>query len=117
VSSFRKERVREQLHSFLSEQMRKMRDPRLQLLSINDIDLSGDMQVAKVYWVILGGKPDDTDAIAETKKAIEGSVGFLRKKIAGHLKLRVVPELRFSYDTAAITGGRIDELLGTLSKN
>lgn len=91
-----------------------MRDPRLQLVSINDIDLSGDMQVAKIYWVILGGKHEDTDSIAATEKAITGSVGFLRKKIAGSLKLRVVPELRFSYDTSAIVGGRIDELLGTL---
>lgn len=114
MSSFRKERVREQLHSFISEQVRKMRDPRLQMLSINDIDLSGDMQVAKIYWVLLGGQPEDNGVIEETQKAIEGSVGFLRKKIAGNLKLRVVPELRFSYDTAAIVGGRIDELLGTL---
>lgn len=91
-----------------------MRDPRLALLSINALELSGDTEVAKIYWSILGESSDE--AIAEAEKAIEGSLGFLRKKIASQLSFRVVPDLRFTYDKSVKVGGRIDELLASLKK-
>jgi ribosome-binding factor A len=100
------------LQSFLAEQLRKMRDPRLELVSINGLDLSGDMRVAKVYWTILGST--EQAAIDKASQALSGSEGFFRKRIAENLDLRCVPELRFLYDKTAAVGGRIDELLGQL---
>ena len=107
--SFRKERVRDLLIGFLSEQVRRMNDPRLELVSISAVDLSGDMRYATVFWSLLGSV--DPNCVAATGKALDGAKGFLKRKIGEELELKFVPDIRFEYDDSAIVGARIDQLL------
>lgn len=81
----------------LSELLRtEVKDPRLADVRINEIDLSGDLGVAKVYFSML--QPD-----ADVRPALEGfdkAAGFLRSRLGHALQLRRVPELRFVPDSS-----------------
>ncbi len=116
---FRKDRVTDMLQDFLSKNLSSMRDPRIGNVSINEIDLSSDLRHTKIYWsFILDQKTDKKNNKEadkkETQKALDGSVGFLRKKIAEQLDLKYVPELNFKYDIALETGARMDQILDAL---
>ena len=114
---FRKERVTELLQGFLSKNLSTMRDPRLSNVTVNEIDLSPDLRHAKLYWTfLLDTDLKNKEAVKkETQKALDGSVGFLRKKIATELDLRYVPDLHFKYDLAAETGARMDKILDQIN--
>lgn len=90
-------RVGAQMTRLLSELLRtEVKDPRLADVRINEVDLSGDLGVAKVYFSTL--QPD-----ADVRPAIEGfekAAGFLRSRVGQALQLRRVPELRFIPDSS-----------------
>lgn len=119
-----KDRVADMLHQFLGEEIRKLRDPRLQLLTVTSVKVAADAKSARVYWSALestfGEGAEDategpTDMPAEQKKeiskALEKASGFLKKQISSALPLRYVPDLNFVFDETARSGSRIDFLL------
>lgn len=79
----------------LSELLRnEVKDPRLLDVQINEVDLSGDLGVAKVYFSLL--QPDAD--VKPAQAAFERAGGFLRTRLGQALQLRRVPELRFIAD-------------------
>ena len=88
-------RVGAQMTRLLSELLRtEVKDPRLHDVRINDVDLSGDLGVAKVYFSLLQPDADVRPAL----QAFERAAGFLRSRLGQALNLRRVPELRFLAD-------------------
>jgi ribosome-binding factor A len=82
----------------LSDLLRsEVKDPRLADVQINEVDLSGDLGVAKIYFSLLHPDAD----VAPAQEAFERAGGFLRTRIGQALQLRRVPELRFIADTSA----------------
>lgn len=82
----------------LSELLRtEVKDPRLSEVRINEVDVSGDLGVAKVYFSML--HPDAPFEPAQ--EALLRAGGFLRSRVGQALQLRRVPELRFVADTSA----------------
>ena len=107
----RAERVAELVHAELSRLLREeVRDPRLSFVSITTVRLSGDLGVAKVYFVPLGGE-GDTGAIL---KGLERCKGFLRSRVAKRLQLRRTPDLRFFVDDHLDQAVAMTSLLGKL---
>ena len=89
-------RVSAQMARILSELLRsEVKDPRLSDVSVNEVDLSGDLGVAKVYFSLLNPDADPRPALAGFEKAS----GFLRSRVGAALQLRRVPELRFLPDS------------------
>lgn len=88
----------------------KVRDPRLAGVMVSRVDLSDDLRMARVFYRLLSGG-DDEARLAETKVGLARAAGLFRKEIAGTLKLRVVPEFRFTYDAGQEARDRIDALL------
>ena len=86
---------------------RGLKDPRVGLVTITGVKMSPDLREARVYWTVHGGEP----ARQETERGIEAARGYLRREGGGGLGLRVVPELRFTYDEAIDRGDRIERLL------
>ena len=74
-----------------------VKDPRLDGVRVNEVALSGDLGVAKVFYSTLD--PDDDPAPVE--QAFETASGFLRLSVGRQLRLRRVPELRFNHDRSA----------------
>ena len=86
---------------------REMRDPRLALVSVTDVDVARDFTVAKVFISVIGTPQEKADAL----KALQGAAGFLRGQLGRMLDLRTVPALVFRYDTGIERGVRMFELL------
>lgn len=88
-------RVGAQMTRLLSELLRtEVKDPRLSDVRINEVDLSGDLGVAKVYFSMLYPDAD----VRPAQEAFASAGGFLRARLGQALRLRRVPELRFLAD-------------------
>src|SRR5689334_16010421 len=71
------------------------------------VKVSPDLQVARVFYTLLG----DEKARKETSKALDRATPFLRRQIAGRLRLRRAPELTFAYDESIAKQQRIEQLI------
>jgi ribosome-binding factor A len=130
MSGYRKERVADLLRMFIGEEIRRCRDPRLEMVSITGLELSKDLRHAKFFWSVASFSSDSVGPIEDTtveqflpeqsdvdqiQAALKGATGLFRKRIAQELDLRYVPDLSFYFDRTAITGSRIDYLLSKVS--
>ncbi len=92
----------------LSELLRfETKDPALAEISLTAVELSRDLNVARVYFSML--KPD-----ADPQSALDGlkrAAGFLRSKLGAALMVRHVPELRFVHDDSIAHGAEISRLI------
>ena len=104
----RPERVAQMVQQLLGEIFaRGMRDPRIGLVTITGVKMSPDLREARVYWTVHG----DAEQRKHTAKGLDNARGFLRREVGSELKLRVVPNLSFTYDEAIDRGERIDQLI------
>jgi ribosome-binding factor A len=93
----------------LAVALRDMRDPRLEGVLISRVELTDDLQTARVYVRReLGGDPA---AVKATVKALGAASGRLRRIAGTALDLRYMPELRFFYDDSLDAVSRIEALL------
>ncbi len=89
------DRVRVQLKRELSIILQEdLKDPRIGLITITRIDLTGDLRHARIYFSILGDEKEKISSI----EGIESAAGYIRKLIGERLKLKYVPELSFKLD-------------------
>ena len=90
---------------------REVKDPRLtSLITITKVSTSSDLSYAKVFVSIMG-------LAEEKKKALTGlscAAGFFRKKLAGRLTLKRVPQLGFFPDDSIEKGAHLLELIDNL---
>jgi ribosome-binding factor A len=90
----------------------KLRDPGKGFLTVTDLELSRDLKIARVYVSCLGSEEE----LRRNLRILEKASGFLRSELAGRVKLRVVPELRFLPDRSAERGSRIETILKELAE-
>jgi len=108
TSHNRPERVAQMVQQLLGELFaRGMRDPHLGLVTITGVKMSPDLREARVYWTVHG----DSEQRKHTAKGLQNARGFLRHEIGMQLKLRITPELHFTYDEAIDRGERIEQLI------
>jgi ribosome-binding factor A len=98
------EQIREDLADILEHQVK---DPGIGFLTITHVKVSSDLQVARVYYTTLG----DDRARRDASRALERASAFLRRQLAGRLRLRRAPELHFHFDESIARGERIERLL------
>jgi ribosome-binding factor A len=90
--------------------LRKIKDPRLQMVTITGVKVSPDLKTARVYFSRYG----DEDAVRQAAAGLQKAAGYIRRELGIRLQLRYVPELQFLHDTSYAYGDRIDTLLKTL---
>ena len=104
----RNRRVGEQMRRILSEILRReLNDPRLQFLSITNVEVSGDLSHAKVYFSLLNPAEDP----APTQEALVRAAGFIRSQLCRNMSLRQVPALHFKHDESLEHGARLSSLI------
>lgn len=109
--NYRANRLAEVLKKELSDLFRKeVKDPRINFLTITDVEVSGDLSVAKIYVSTLQEKNDP----ALMMEGLEKAVGYLRKELGQRIEIRHIPELRFIYDQSIERGQRIHNLLNEI---
>jgi ribosome-binding factor A len=110
--SVRASRVAEQMKKELSDIIgRKIKDPRIGFVTVTDVQLTGDLQIAKVYISVLG----DEEQKQNTLKALAKAKGFIRSEIGQRIRLRKTPEIYFEMDETIDYGNRIEALLKELN--
>lgn len=109
----RSQRVASEMQKELASILqRDVDDSRLGFVTINDVELSKDLAVAKIYVTVLDAQ-DEAGKRANVKVLNEISP-FIRHELAKRMRLRHISELHFYYDHSFDTGMRVAELLGDL---
>ena len=104
----RSSRLAEQIQRDLSELIRlEVRDPRVGLVTVTEVEVSRDLSHAKVYVTALAG----ADQAAQSIQALQRAAGFLRSRLAQSLTARTVPELHFVYDESVERGIKLSRLI------
>jgi ribosome-binding factor A len=101
----RSDRVAEQIQRELADLLQfEVKDPRIGMVTITEVELSGDMAHAKIYYSAHA-------ASTELQKGLEKSAGFLRSQLGKRMLLRTVPQLHFIYDASIDRGMRLSRLI------
>ena len=104
----RSERVGDQIRQELAELItREVHDPGIGFLTITRVRLTPDLQQARVAYTTLG----DEKARAETGRALNRAIPFLRRQIGRRLRLKHVPQLQFFYDESIERQDRIERII------
>ena len=102
-------RINEEIQRELSEQFRRLKDPRVSqtgMVSITRVDTTGDLRYARIYISAL-----DKSQEKEVLKGLKSAAGFLRRELGRSLQLRYTPELQFVADDSIQHGAHILEVL------
>ena len=101
-------RINEEIQRELSDQFRRLKDPRVSsgMVSITRVDTTGDLRYARVYISVLD-KSQEKDVL----KGLKSASGFLRRELGRALQLRYTPELQFIGDDSIQYGAHILEVL------
>ena len=110
----RPERVADQIRSELATLLgREVHDPGIGFVTLTRVQLSPDLQQARVRYTSLG----DDKARTATARALERATPFLRRQIGSRLRLKRVPELKFDYDESIAGQDRIEQLLSDIRRD
>ncbi len=113
LAELRANRIAEQMKKELGEILtRKIKDPRVGFVTVTDVEVTGDLQQAKVFISVLGDEHQKQDTLLGLAKA----KGFIRSEIGQRIRLRKTPELLFEFDEALEYGNRIETILRDLNK-
>jgi len=103
------ELVRKELAQAIHQQIE---DPRLGIVTLNEIKLSKDLAHAKVYVSVLSETADPIKSVAVLNEA----AGFLRTLLAKRIKIRTTPMLSFIHDERTVQAAKLSKLIDGLSR-
>ncbi|PYE35327.1 ribosome-binding factor A [Idiomarina fontislapidosi] len=110
----RTERVRHQLQREIAMILqREMKDPRVSMVTVSDVEVSRDLAYAKVFVTFLH---DDDEQVKGGIKVLNEAAGFIRSLLGKRIKARVVPELKFQHDGSLNEGIRMSRLVDEARK-
>ncbi|KFX06115.1 ribosome-binding factor A [Pectobacterium betavasculorum] len=94
---------------------REVKDPRIGMATVSGVEVSRDLAYAKVFVTFLND--NDPEQVKIAVKALQDASGFIRMMIGKAMRLRVVPELTFSYDNSLVEGMRMSNLVTNVVRN
>jgi ribosome-binding factor A len=105
-SSHRIHRIADQIQRDLSELIpRELRDPRLGLVTISEVQLTPDYAHAKVFFTVLAAEP------AEVLAALTERAGYLHSLLYKRLHIHTVPTLHFVFDESTSKASSMNSLI------
>ena len=107
MSSFRIDRISEEVRHAIDAIIREMNDPRIGgTYAVTRADVTRDLRYAKVYVSIL-----EEDKADDMIKALKKAAGFIRRELGTRVDLRYTPELLFERDRNIAYGVHISQVL------
>ena len=107
--------LRESLSTLFFEQNK---DPRLQKITITQVEVSSDLYQARVYYRLLPVTQQKSTPPPlqgkELEQALISITGYLRHRMGKELYLKRIPELHFHYDDLLEQGQNIDRLFNQI---
>ncbi|GAA4151412.1 30S ribosome-binding factor RbfA [Leifsonia shinshuensis] len=86
---------------------RGLRDPRLGFVTITDVQVTGDLQHATVFYTVYGTDQERADTAA----ALQAATGLLRSEVGKNITARLTPTLTFQLDAIPENAAHIEDLL------
>jgi ribosome-binding factor A len=112
----RTQRVSQQLQKEIAMIIqREVRDSRLGMVTISDVEVSRDLAYAKVFVTFLCiGEQTPENSLA----ALREHEVAIRMALGKRIRLRLTPEVRFYYDATLVEGMRMSNLVSdTVAKD
>ena len=104
----RMKRVNEACKEALGEILQnKIKDPRIGFVTVTGVEVSPDLQQAKVWVSVMGTEEEAREAM----RALERARGFMRRELGARVRMRYTPELKLHLDQGAEASGRIQDIL------
>ena len=108
ISSHRPERIADSILRTLSQLLiEELRDSRLRHVTLVQVRMTSDLREARVYYDFAGS--------LEKRQAVEQALakasGFMRRRLAAQLTLKVTPHLKFHFDETRELYDRADQIL------
>ena len=91
----------------------KLHDKRLEGVTITEVRVTNDLQIARVYWTILGHEGKELGERDRAKQALKQASGRLRTLVGRQLGLRLTPQLQFLFDEVPEEAHEIEDILTT----
>ncbi|MDD2168667.1 30S ribosome-binding factor RbfA [Glaesserella parasuis] len=88
---------------------REVKDPRIGMVTVSDVEISCDLAYAKVFVTFLFDS--DESAVERGLEGLNKASGYIRTLVGKAMRLRIVPELRFVYDQSLVEGMRMSNLV------
>jgi ribosome-binding factor A len=114
MSSLRLQRVRELLKREIGEAIRREFEvSQVGLVTVNDVDVTGDLHSAVVFISILGNadqKKRGSHLLSQNRKRIQSLV-------ARAVVLKYTPTLKFVMDDSVVRGNRVLQIIEDLEKS
>ena len=110
----RKERVAEIILEEITQIVGyELEDPRLTMVTVTEVRLSGDKRSARVFVTVAGDENEHKLALAALKRAAP----YVRKQLGLSLNLPRTPEIHFVHDRVEKDGERVDQLLHEIERD
>ena len=104
----RSARVNEVVREALADELERMNDPRLSMVTITGVEVAPDLRQARVYYSALGRSDD------EVVTALRAAAPHLRAVLGREVRLKYLPKLEFHRDPAIEEGQRVEDILRSL---
>lgn len=88
--------------------LRDIKDPRIQGVTITDVEITGDLQQATIFYSTLSDKAGERQ---KTQRGLEAITGKVRSELGKAIHLYKVPQITFERDRSVDYGNRIDSLI------
>jgi ribosome-binding factor A len=110
----RARRMGEQIQRELTELLRRhVKDGRIGNVTITAVDVTGDLRMAKVFYLVFGHDGPNP----QVQRGLESAAGFLRNALSKALMIRYTPTLSFELDTSIEHGVRLARLIDSANKS
>ena len=104
----RRDRLAEQIRRELAEVIRtELRDPRVGMISLTDVQVSPDYAHAKIFFSSLAG----SDTLESVQEGLEKAAGFLRSELGKRISIHMTPQLHFVFDESLERGAQLSKLI------
>jgi len=101
----RSNRIADQIQRDVAELIRDLKDPRIGMVTISHVEVTPDYAHAKVFFSLLIGNPEDTEA------GLNESAGYLRNSLFKRLQIHTVPTLHFHFDRTTERAAELNALI------
>ena len=107
-------RVNEVMLEVLADELERMSDPRLELVTVTGVEVSRDLSHAKVFYSTMAASAsaNSSEAVGDDAAvALRAAGSHLRGVVGRQMRIRQVPRLDFIVDPGIVAGQRIEEIL------
>ena len=91
--------------------LHRLTDPRIAFASVTEVEVSGDLRIATIYFSVMGSETEKKN----TLQGLKSSKGIIRRAVSQRLQLRNAIEIEISLDNSIERGAHILDIIDSFS--